>query len=755
MKEHVFPRHDIDPAKKNREWILQYAKAAWDDSRDIGRNVFYHGKEHLRKLKDYSNGNQSITPYKTLFEPKDANDRNPEKFIQLDYTIIPIIPKFKKIALGKLNKMKHNIVATAIDALARDQEDEYFAEQRAKIDLLNALSDIPNIEQMIGMEEGEPHTLEELRIKREYSYKHQAAMEVEQGLQLIFENNKYEQIEDEIREDIFDFGVGGAKEYFDENGVIKVRKVKPWAFGCSYSEKYDFSDAKYMYEVMKMTAEDIRKEADFSDEQMEQILAQAKSYRDWEENAYSRPSRPYDDERITVVDFEFMSVNETVLEKRFNSAGNLEVRKTDFWRSKKPYSNKEYSRNGYQVIYKCKWIVGTDFIFDYGLETNMKRRKNSLRETSFSFHMFAPSQDQMRFFGVVESMIPAADQIQIAWLKLQNLILNVVPPGIAFDLSALDNVNLGSAGEKWKPLKVLELYRQRGDFPYRSRTEDGEPFNNVPIQPIQQQVMGEVQGFVNLINAYMQLMRDTVGFNEVTDGSTPDPRMLNGVANLAYQSTSNALAHIVKAIKFINQSLASGICLRMQDAFAMGKVKGYMIALGVNTQRFWQVQSDISVHELSIKLEDKPSDEEIQNFMVDMRIALESGQITIADKTYLDTIENIKEKSAVLAYFVKRNEQSRQQNQMQQIQANGETQQQSAVIAEEQKRQTLEHEYGLKTDYMTREKNMMYQIEQLKQQTRLIEARIREDGRLDAKEVEALSKLQLKEMEGEKIEKNT
>ena len=56
---------------------------------------------------------------------------------------------------------------------------------------------------------------------------------------------------------------------------------------------------------------------------------------------------------------------------------------------------------------------------------------------------------------------------------------------------------------------------------------------------------------------------------------------------------------------------------------------------------------------------------------------------------------------------------------------------------------------------MTREKNMMYQIEQLKQQTRLIEARIREDGRLDAKEVEALSKLQLKEMEGEKIEKNT
>jgi hypothetical protein len=741
MKQ-IFPRHDIDPAKKDSKWILQYVKAAYEESRGVGRNFFYHGRENLRKLIDYSNGNQSITPYQTRFEPKDANDRT-ERFIQLDYTIVPFIPKFKKIALGKLNKVKYNITAKAIDSLARDQEESYFAEQKAKIDLMDQLGDIPNIAQMLGMEEGEPQSLEELRIKREFSYKHQAAIEVEHGLKLVFDNNKYEQIEERIKEDIFNFGYAIVKEYFDENGKIKVRHVKPYAFACSYSEEYDFSDAKYRYEVLPKTAEDVRREGGFNEEEMAQIVEKSKTRGRWEESAYQRPSRPWDDDKINVVDIEFDSINTKVFEKRVNSAGNLDVRKADFWKKDK---GEKYESAEYKVIYKAKWIIGTDFIYDYGLETDMKRAKNSLRDTQSSFHAFAPSQDQMRFFGVVESMIPVADQIQIAWLKLQNLILNIVPPGIAFDLSALDNVNLGSAGEKWKPLKILELYRQRGDFPYRSRTEDGEPFANVPIQNIQSQVMGEVNQLVGLINGYMQLLRDNIGFNEVTDGSTPDPRMLNGVANIALQSTSNALYHITKAAKHINESVASGLCIRMQDAFAKG-MKPYMTSLGVNTQRFWQTLADISVHELSIKLEDLPSDEEKQNYIADMQIALQAGQITIADKVYLDTIDNLKERSAVLAYFVKKNKQIEQQNQQMLIQENGKVQQQSALMAEQAKQQTMQLDYQLKTQYMLTESQEKQKLKAMELQARYAEGTQREEGRIITKQVENQGKQVVKQME--------
>jgi hypothetical protein len=744
----VFPRHDIDPKKKDDKWVLQAVKAAWDESSTLGTNKgFYHNRHRFRELRDYALGNQSVNKYKNQIEPKDANGNSPETFVQLDYTIIPFIPKFRKIALGKVMSFGHNIVATAIDPLAREQEDDYFADIKAKLELIQQLQDVPGIEKMVGLEETDPRTMEEVDIKRRFSYKHIAAMEVEQGLDLVMHNNKYSKIEEKIDQDIFDFGVGGCRDYFDENGVIKIRHVKPYAFQTSYCEEPDFSDARYMYEVIDMTLEDIRKESGFSEEIMEKI-AEVKGKQVNYKNDFQKPySKPYDDQKVTVVDFEYKTVDDMVFEKRVNSRGNKEVRRAPFSKVAGPYSNKEYSRSQYQVIYKCKWVVGTDFVWDAGRVTNMKRKKNSLTETRFSFHMYAPSQDQMRFFGVVEAMIPVADQIQISWLKLQNLLLKQVPPGIAFDLSALENINLGHAGKEWSPRKVIEMYYQRGDMPYRSLDQEGSPKGNVPITPITNMVMQEANNMMMLINSFMGLLRDNIGFNEITDGSSPDPRMLKSVANLAYQSTSQALSHLIIAKKRINEELSEDLVIRMQDAFSAGKVTSYRRALGAATQQFFSVQSDIALHEIAVKIEDRPSEEEKARLEQKVQIAIQSGQITIADSIELDMIPNMKERAAVLAFRVKKNQESRQQEQMMLSQQNAQAQQQSAMVAEDEKRKTMEFEYTLKLQYLQTEKQLEAQIKQMELEARLQEAGIREQGRTSTKQIENQGKRETKAMD--------
>lgn len=740
----VFPRHDIDPKKKDDKWLLQFAKAAWEDSRSFKNLNFYHNRDRLKELRDYSNGIQNNNQYKSSIEPDDANG---ESFVPLDYTIVPFIPKFKKIAVNKINKISHNIVATAIDSLARDDEEKYFAEQKAKITILEQLGDIPGIEQMIGLEDDDPHSIEELKIKKEFSYKHQAAIEAEQGIDLVFSNNKYNEIQALVTNDLFDWGVGGVKEYFDPNGVIKIRHVNCKYFLCSYSERPDFTDCRYMGEVVPTTIENVRRESGFSEEVMEEIYEKVRKNRHTGDNYYIAGSKSYDDYRVEVVDFEFKSVNDLVTVDRINNKGNKEKRIARYSSKDKP--GKKHKRTSYEVIYKCKWIVGTDHVYSTGLMTNMKRKKNSLTETSFSFHMRAPMQEEMRFFGVTEAMIPVADQIQFAWLKLQNLILNIIPPGIAFDLDALENVNLGAAGQLWKPLKVMDLYRQRGDIAYRGTDKNGEPIMNggVPITPIRNQVMGEVNNLVGLINAFLNMLRDNIGFNEITDGSTPDPRTLNGVANLAYQSTTNALGHIIDAKKSINESLADGVVLRMQDAFADGSHRGYMVALGINTQRFWKAQADISIHELSVKLEDKPDDEMIARVNARIDLAIQTGQITIADAEFLETIDNIKERSAVLAYRVKKKTEEDRAFASQQIQENGQVQQQSAVVSEEAKQRTLQMEHQFKMEQIQLEKTLEGQIEQIKQQGRLTEANVREEGRITAKEIENVGNMNVKSME--------
>lgn len=744
----VFPRHDIDPKKKDNQWILQAVKAAWDESSSLNRGKgFYHNRHRFRELRDYANGNQSVNRYKNQIEPKDANGQSTETFVQLDYTIIPFIPKFRKIALGKVSGFGHNIVATAIDPLAREEEDDYFADIKAKLEMIEQLQDVPGIEKMVGLEETDPRTMEEVDIKRRFSYKHVAAMEIEQGIDLVMNNNKYSKTEEKIDQDIFDFGVGGCRDFFDDNGVIKIRHVKPYMFGCSYSEEPDFSDARYMYEVISMTLEDIRKESGFNDDIMSEI-SELKGKDLGYKYEFQKPySRPYDDLKVSVVDFEYKTVDDIVFEKRTNSRGNLEVRRAAFNKKGQPYSQKEYSRSGYQVIYKCKWIVGTNYVWDTGRVTNMKRKKNSLTETRFSFHMYAPSQDQMRFFGVVEAMIPVADQIQISWLKLQNLLLKQVPPGIAFDLSALENINMGHAGKEWSPRKVIEMYYQRGDMPYRSIDQEGNSKGNVPITPLTNMVMQEANNMMLLINSYTNLLRDNIGFNEVTDGSSPDPRMLKSVANMAYQSTSQALSHLIIAKKRINEELAEDLVIRMQDAFSSGKVESYRRALGAATQQFFDVQKDISLYEIAVKIEDIPSEEEKAKIEQKVQLAIQSNQITISDAIELDLVSNLKERAAILSFRVKKKEEASQQQQMMMVQQNGQVQQQSAMVAEEEKRKTIELEYQLKTQYLQMEKQLEAQIEQMKLQSRMQEAGTREQGRIAAKQVENQGKRETKAMD--------
>ena len=718
--------------------MVKVAKAIWDESKHLNANIFYHGKWKFQEYRDYSNGTQSTDKYINYLRPKDANGKRPDEYQQLDYTPIPFMPKFKKIALGKIRKVGYNIVATALDALARDEEEDYFAEQKAKIKLLDELRDIPGIETMLDLGDDDPRTMEEVKIKQQHSYKHDAAIETEKGLSLIFSNNKYEQTLNKVIADLFDFGVGGVKRYFDDQGKIRVRHSDMMEFLTSYCREEDFSDAEYMAEVVYYSVGQIREMGNFSEDEVKTITDKKGWYNDYP----NRTIKSTEDNKVAVLDFEYKSYNESVYEKYSNRFGNEEFRKTDF--KKKTSKKGEIKRDGKEVIYKGKWVIGSDLIFDGGLLTNMLRKKGSLKETCFSWVIQAPGMDKMTFFGVTEAMIPVADQIQLAWLKLQAFLVNIAPPGIMFDLSALENLNLGHGGEKWTPRQALELYKQRGDMAFRSRSEDGEQLTGPPIAPLQSQLSGYVNEIVNLINSYLGMMRDNIGFNEITDGSTPDPRTLNGVANLAYQSTSNALYQIIQGVKFLNENLADKLVVMMQEAFSKGV---YLKAMGINSQRFWKATTDISIYELGVKLEDKPSDEEIARLDKKVDLAIQAGQITVADSVYLDTINNVKEKAAVLSYLVKKNAEEQHAREMQKITSTVEGQKESAMMAEEEKRKTMEVDYTFKSQLMREEKGLEYQIEEMKMKTRLQEGNTREAGRIATKQIENQGKENLKRME--------
>jgi hypothetical protein len=735
-----FPSHLIDPREKDEKWIKQYIQAAYTSSEnDSPREIFYHNRHRYEVLKAYALGQQSINKYKPIMGVDDKEDAS---WLAIDWSVIPIVPKFRRIALGKLNKIGYNITATPIDSLANEEVDAYFADMKSKILIREAAKKVdPELLESpaLQMEEGEAKDMEELEMQMNYTFKHQMSIEAEQGIKLVLEQNKVEQLREQIKEDIFDYGVGGYKEYIDSNGAVKVRAINPRNVIISSCRNKDFSDARHIGEITEMAITDLKQAAgnQFSEEQYENI---AKEHMGKLGNPSSMSmstslyNKGYDKFKVRVLDMEFYSVNETVYEKRVDRRGNKIFARAKY--EDKNRRKEKFERVAYKVVYKGKWIVGTNYIFDAGLCTDMKRAKSSLMDTELSYHLYAPEFFDMKAYGMLEQLVPIADAIQISWYRLQNAINQARPKGIMIEMGALEDIPLGAGGAKLTPMKVLDLYNKTGTLIYRKADSQGRMTNYKPIEELENGLGRDVMSYWQIIQNNIQMVRDVTGMNEFTDGSTPDPRALTTVANLAAEGTNNSLAHIIQGEKKLLESVANAIILRLQDVAKSGNVQGYVRSLGNNTMKFIQVNPNLHLHEFGIYLEDKPTDQQKQMLLGEMQQYKQLGLLEPEDSVMISNIDNIKVAEQLLAFRVKKRKAEKEEEAMRMQQMNAQVQQESAMVAEQAKQQTLQMEGQVKTQLISVEKEYDMKLMQLKYQFEIQLEQMRMEGKVVTKQEE-------------------
>ena len=736
-----FPSHLIDPKEKGKNWILKYCKAAFSSfQNDNPREIFYHARYRYEVQKQYAMGNQSINKYRPLMG---VDEESTETWLNIDWSVIPIVPKFRRVALGKLNKVDYNLVATPIDSLSNDETQDYFNNVKAKLIVRQqaekidpaALEEQPALQ----LSPEEAKDLDELEMQMKYTFKHQMAIEAEEGIKLIFGQNNVSQLRDKIREDLFDHGVAGYKEYIDSNGAVKIRTVTPRNILINHCKLKNFKDASYIGEIVEMTISDLKQLAgkQFSDTEYEDI---SKQYIGQLGNAKDFPSsmsvynKGYDRFRIRVVDIEFYSVNENVYEQRVDSRGNKIFGRTKYDAVSKKDSKLE--RVAYKVVYKGKWVVGTDYLFDFGLATDMKRSKSSLMDTELSYHLVASEFFDMKAYGMMEQLVPIADAIQIAWYRLQNAINQSKPKGIMIEMGALEDIPMGAGGKKLTPIKVLDLFNKTGTLIYRKMDGAGRATNYKPIEELENGLGRDVMGYWQLIQNNIQMLRDITGMNEMTDGSTPDPRTLTTVAKMANESTNNALYHIVSAERGLLESLANAVILRLQDVAQKGNLEGYVRSLGSNSMKFIKVSPKLAVHEFGIMLEDKPTDDQRAALMQMVQAMAGQGMMDIEDSIIIQNTDNLKVAQQLLGYKIKKRKEEAQKQAEQQQQMNAQVQMQSSQAAEQGKQQTLQVEGQMKAQLIQLEKEMEGRLLTMKYQFEMQMEQLRMGGKMQTKEIE-------------------
>lgn len=730
-----FPSHLIETNKKDEKWVADYIKAAWKDYNDTYPNGFYNDRDKHHEISLYMKGAQPVKKYKKIADPV-STASGEESSLNIDWNVIPIIPKFRRIALGILKKTTYNIVADAVDSQAQDDKDMYYAEAAAKLLLKRQFEQQGIDPQMLGIEETDPSDFDELEIQMEYGYKHQMAQEMEQAIDLILNLNKFPSVREKVIEDLHDFDIAGYKEFFDSSGKIKIRRVKPSNIVTSYSTQKDFSDVHYCGEVIEMTIADLKEMAGnrISKEQYKEIVEKSLGKERHRNSISNENLKNYDGQRVKVLDLEFYSVNNIILEERINKRGNKVIGRVD-----KPKSNtdkRKYRKTDYKVVYKGKWVIDTNVFFECGLQTNMKRAKKDMTETTMSYHLFSPNLYQMSGNSLGSQMIPIADQIQLAWYKLQNVMLRARPRGIMIEVGALENVPLAKSGKAMTPLDVIDLYNQTGNLVYRAINDEGEQSGYKPIEELNNGIGSEAAAYFDIISRNIQMLRDILGFNEISDGSTPDPRTLKGVASLAQESTNNALSYIMDAERSLTERLVSNISLRIQDSVDKGTISGYVKAIGSESIKFFKASKNISLHEYGIFLRDRPDDVEKEELKRMLELAIQSGQITIADSLYIKDIDNYKQQQKVLAYRIKNNQKEQEERSARDQERNAQVQMQSNQASEQEKRQTKQMEIEADIMKLEREKELEAVLMDKKYGYELQMKQMEVGGRIDQKRIE-------------------
>lgn len=758
---YFYPDNQIDPRLKGYDFILQYVKAAFSDNRGfIPTTPVNAGQSKMEEIKEYVLGKQPVDKYKKQLLPQEQQDNT---WLATDWSPLGWLTKLRNIIVSICVQREYDIQAFAIDPLAKSEEDAYFNKMKIKIMMREAAaqagSPLANSPQLQA-QPGEPEDMDALKMEMEYGYKHIMSMNAELANSLVFQQNGIDEQRKQTIEGLVDYGIAGYVPHIDENGKAKFRAINAENLLLSYCAKPDFSDLTHWGEMIEVYVGDLAPH--YTKDQLNDIVQNAAGKWGNPTNfAYGNDLSIYWNKfKVMVLDFEFLSWNTYVYENKIDQRGNPRFNKTKYQKlavnangvmeqfnepleetGQHGEATPKYQGFQRKVIYKCKWVIQTDYMHEYGLSENMIRKQSTWTDTQLNIVLYAWNFYKMKWSGITEKLIKLEDDANLTWFRMQNLRNKLIPYLINVDFTALEGVNFGKGGGKASPEEVADFIFSNFIVPWRST-------DLVTRQPGYKPVSIEATGMVNALVQLREELLSTIammgqlcGLNEVTDASTINPKNLNSTNTGMVQSTNNALFLIMDADKKLLQRLADANVCKVQIAVKLGKVSGYLKALGQDTVSFLEIDPDISNHEFGIFMEDAPTDEERQLFWQGLNQKEYAGLIEPSDKILVMSCRNLKQADILLAYRIKKRKEEAQANSMALQQQQSQGNMQVAQATEQMKQQTIQIQHQADMELANLEGQWNYIIETAKKAQDVNAAHVQANAKVLSNKIMADAKI--------------
>jgi len=690
-----FPSQVVSDAEKiSYDYGLKVAKAIesewFNDNNGSHRYEDYQNDFH--KLRLYARGEQSIKKYKD-----ELSINGDLSYLNLDWTPVPIIPKFVDIVVNGIAERVYDIKAYSQDPNGVAKRTEYMESILGDM-AAREMNDFAAEEFGMNLYENDPETLpqtqEELELHMQLTYKQAVEIAEEQAIKVLMEGSNYDLIKKQFFYDLTVLGIGAVKTSFNTSEGVVVDYVDPADLVYSYTESPYFDDIYYVGEVKEIPINELVKQfphLEQSDlEEIQQAGVNTSSNRN-KSRGYSRE----DNNKVQVLYFNYKTyMNEVYKIKETGSGADKAIEKDDNFNPPEDVENFSKLQRSIECLYEGAMVLGTDKLLKWEMSKNMMRPKSDFTKVKMNYSIVAPRMYKGRIESLVKRITGFADMIQLTHLKLQQVMSKMVPDGVYLDADGLAEIDLGN-GTNYSPQEALNMFFQTGSVIGRSFTSecDMNP-GKVPIQEITSGSGGnKIQALIGNYNYYLQMIRDTTGLNEARDGSTPDERALVGVQKMAAANSNTATRHILNSGLYLTTEVAEQLSLRISDIIEYSPTKDAFIqSIGVHNVATLEEMSNLHLYDFGIFLDLAPDEEEQAKLENNIQQALAQQTIDLEDVIDLREIKNIKLANQLLKIRRKKKMQRDQQIQQQNIQAQSQAniqQQQASAQMEVQKQQAL------------------------------------------------------------------
>jgi len=667
----------------------------------------------------YARGEQSIAKYKKEF----AVDGD-ISYLNLDWTPVPIIPKFVDIVVNGMSDRLFTVKAFAQDALAAEARNAY--QENIEKDMV-AKPLLMQADEQLGVDifntpkEDLPESSEELQLHMQLNYKPAIEIAEEEGLSTIFEMNHYEDIQKRTNYDMSVIGMGVNKHSFYPGTGVKIDYVDPATFVWSYTEDPFFKDCFYFGEVKQVPLTELLKiKPDLTRDELKEIQELGSAWFN-----YYGMIRPYmndlfNKDVVTLLYFNYKTFTNVVhKKKKKENGGDRVILRDEGFNPPEETENFSKIHQKDEVWYEGIMVMGSSYLLQWEIAENMVKPDSATQRVRPNYVLCAPRMYKGAIDSLVKRMIPFADLIQMTHLKLQQVISRVVPDGIFIDADGLNEVDLGT-GAAYNPEDALKLYFQTGSVIGRSFTQDGE-FNHgkIPIQELgTSSGQQKMAALIGNYNHYLNMIRDVTGLNEARDASTPDPNSLVGLQKLAALNSNTATRHILDASLFITRTLAEDLSCRISDILEYASFRNqFANQIGKNNVAILEDIKNLYLHDFGIFIEVSPDEEQKSQLEANIQMALSRDQIDLEDAIDIREVKNLKVANQLLKLKRKRKEERDQARENEKMQMQGEVNQQSAQAAASAKMEQIQAQ--AQADIQVQEMEAAFQIKKMQGEAQL------------------------------------